>query len=363
MQVTIIGMGQMGSSYAKNLMAMGHGVIGCDIDLKKVEVARLQFPDVQIECSLDALPVTDVAVVASSTPSHAAVIEMLAARGTRFFFCEKPLGLSVEDTDRIATAVESVGGKVYTAFLINFSPVVQEVIRLMEDEHLVMSHASVLWGKNRIGNKRPSAGDTEDESVHGAELIQMLAAVNRQVYTQTVGGQVLYLDFVDQEAQAHAYALDPSFPTRVDSTTIATMAMVTDTGSVACSLYSDFVMGKQKREVHIVLVEHANPTRPRYGILMTFDVRQDDGSFQDTIQITDLQKNEDLDERAVDANKLREQLEAFFSAINGEEEDRRLTPFWRARMAVRFTKAVQDSHWSGGVPVSVMSRDDVHLAA
>lgn len=363
MSVTIIGMGQMGSSYAKNLMAMGHQVIGCDIDPNKVEVARLQFQNIQIECSLDALPVTDVAVIASSTPSHASVIEALAARGTRFFFCEKPLGLSVEETDRIAAAVRSVDGQVYTAFLINFSPVVAEVLKLMADENLVMAEGFVTWGKNRFGDTRPSAGDTEDESVHGAELLRMLAAINRRVHKETVTGQISHLDFVDQAAQDHAHALDPSFPTRVDSTTMATLAMETDTGSVICSLQSSFLLGEQVRQVRVLLSDRANPTRPRYGIRMDFDVRQDDNTVKDVIQVTDVQNRKDLGERAIGANKLLAQLEAFFQAVNGQEENTRLTPFWRARAAVRFTKAVQDSHWSGGAPVSVMSRDDIHRAA
>lgn len=362
-KVTVIGMGQMGSFYTKNLVAMGHEVIGCDIDPNKVELAKGQFPDLQIEGSLDVLPVTDVAVIASSTPSHASVIEVLSARGTRFFFCEKPLGLSVEETDRIATAVQSVDGRVYTAFLINFSPVVAEVLKLMTDEDLVMAEGFVTWGKNRFGDTRPSAGDTEDESVHGAELLRMLAAVNRHIHQEKVSGQISYLDFVDQAAQDHAHALDPSFPTRVDSTTMATLAMETDTGSVICSLQSSFLIGEQVRQVRILLADRVNPKKPRYAIRMDFDVRQDDNSVKDVIRVTDIQNRKDLGEQAIGANKLYSQLDAFFRVVNGQEEDARLTSFWRARAAVRFTKAIQDSHWSGGTPVSVMSRDDIHRAA
>lgn len=362
MRITIIGMGQMGSFYTNNLLAMGHEIVAYDIDPEKVEKARQTFPAIQVEDSLDALPTTDVAVVASNAPSHASVIEALAARGTRFFFCEKPLGLSVEDTDRIASAVRSVEGAVYTAFLINFSPAVAKVLKIMEDEDLVMMEGFVTWGKNRFGDTRPSAGDTEDESVHGAELLRMFAAVNRHIHTETVTGRVSYLDFVNPDAQNHAHALDSSFPLQVDSSTFVTMTIETDTGPVYCSLQSSFLLGEQVRNVRILLAKRTSPTTPLYAIRMDFDVRTENGTA-DLLQMTDIQNRKDLGEQAIEANKLVIQLGAFFQAINGQKEDPRLTPFWRARTAVRFTKAVKTSHEAGGRPISVMSRDDIHLAA
>jgi len=365
MEITIVGMGQMGRIYMTNLLNMGFeqdSIVAFDIDPEKVSAAREKFPGLVIEQDLNLLPVTEAAIVSSNSPSHARVIEELCARGTKHIFCEKPLGMSVEETDYIERAVSQVGGEVYTAFLINFSPAVAKVLETMVAEDLVLIEGQVTWGKNRFGDTRPSSGDTEDESVHGAELLRMFAAINRRIHRETVAGHVSYLDFVDQAAQDRAHELDPSFPLRVDSSTFATMAMETDAGPVYCSLQSSFLLGEQVRTVRILLADRTDPRLPKYAMRFDFDVKRGDETV-DLLQVTDILAKKNLGEEAIPANKIRDQLQAFFAAIGGAEADSRLTPFWRARAAVRFTKSIQESHKNGGGPVPVMTEADLRLVA
>jgi predicted dehydrogenase len=352
-EITVIGAGQMGQIYINNLLEMGipsENIYCCDINPEKVDAARNKFPGVVVEQELSLLPTNDVAIIASSSPSHASVIEVLAARGTRYFFCEKPLGMTLQETEQIRKAVEVVDGQVYTAFLINFSPAVAEILALMNEENLVMVEGDVIWCKNRIGDTRPSPGDTEDESVHGAELLRMLAGINRRIYTESVSGRVSYLKFVDQEAQERAHRLDPSFPLEVDSATRAIISMDTDVGSVHASLCSSFTAGRQKREVNIILAHKDQPWLPLLSACLNFDVKGE-GGIVDLFQFSDLQNRKNSREHAIPANKIADQIRAFFHVINGGEEDVRLTPFHRAQDAVKFTKAVQSSHNDGGRPV------------
>jgi Oxidoreductase family, NAD-binding Rossmann fold len=356
MKVLIVGMGQMGTIYVNNLLKMGFpasDIIMHDIDPAKVERAREMFPDIAIELDLAAVPVVETAIIASNSPSHARVIQELCQRGTKYFFCEKPLGMSVEEADDIGQAVDAVGGQVYTAFLINFSPAVESALSLMYDE-AVLIEGQVIWGKNRFGDTRPSAGDTEDESVHAAELLRMLASVNRTIESQSVAGRLSYLDFVDQDAQNRAHELDPSFPLRVDSSTFATLAMTTDTGPVYCSLQSSFLLGEQVRTVRMLLAGALNPRLPIIALRFDFDVKRN-GETVDILQVTDIREKKNLGEQFFVANKIRDQLDAFFTAVDsdGMDVDSRLTPWSRARSAVAFTKAIQASHETGGMPVVI----------
>ncbi|MEI9967019.1 MAG: Gfo/Idh/MocA family oxidoreductase [Candidatus Moraniibacteriota bacterium] len=352
--VTIVGFGQMGRYYLNNLQNIGlaeDNIVVCDIDPAKVARAQNDFPALAIAGTLDALPVTETAIIASNTPSHCVAIEALTVRGTRFIFCEKPLGLSLEETDRIDAAVRAVDGAVYTAFLINFSPAVQALIEQMRIEDLVLVEGMVTWGKNRFGDTRPSSGDTEDESVHGAELLRLLAGINREIHSETVSGRVSYLDFVDQAAQDRAHALDPSFPRTVDSSTFALLTMETNVGKVSCSLQSSFLLGEQVRQVRVLLASREKPEMPRYAARFDFDVKRESG-IVDLLQVTDIQKKTDIGEQPWAGDKIKAQLLAFYEAIAGGKIDERLTSFLRAKAAVAFTKAIQQSS-ERGTPVSL----------
>lgn len=391
-KVAVVGLGQMGKYYINNMLEMGiepTDIVGVDIDPDKITAAKAEFakasefpgivylgslfsngdgkegrylgrhPTCVLHPYTDDLQYSPVvcsefAVVATNTPSHVRVIEELCELGIRHIFCEKPLGMSVEETDQIERAVRKVNGQVYTAFLINFSPAVSKVLKMMEAENLVLSEGQATWGKNRFGDPRPSAGDTEDECIHGAELLKMFANVNRRVHHESVSARISYLNFLDEAAQAKAHEFDQSFPLKVDSSTFVVGRMESDVGPVNFLLSSSFLLGEQVRTVRLLLANRENPNQPRYAARLDFDMKRDD-KIVDILQLTDIPRKKNLGEELLQGNKIHLQLAAFMEAIKGCGVDNRLTPFFRGRSAVCFTKAVQESHQKGGVPVSVVT--------
>ncbi|OGZ64157.1 MAG: hypothetical protein A3A98_04220 [Candidatus Staskawiczbacteria bacterium RIFCSPLOWO2_01_FULL_40_39] len=368
MIILIAGLGQMGTIYINALKKLGveeNSIIGYDIDAKKASVAYEKFPRLQRISSLvhdngldhyaqaceDLISSAHAAIVAVNTPSHHKVIIDLMDFGIKHFLCEKPIGISMEAVDEIGAAVKKTCAKVFTAFLMNFSPAILYVIDKMKSEMLIMTEGSVVWGKNRKGDKRPTPGDLEDESVHGAGILHRLAGINQQVKGLNVSASLTYPDFADPAAQAKAHELDSSFPKRVNATSMIIEKIFTDVCMIPCVLHSSFIYPRQIRKVSVVLAKRENPNNPAYSVEMDFDVRTGIGGVEDQITFTALDGNKP-EFLLFPCDKILDQTRAFLQAIE-VKIDPRLTDFDEARRAVAFSDAVMESHHLAGVVVNI----------
>lgn len=378
MNIAIIGLGQMGTLYVAKALAAGikpQDIVGVDIDPAKVAAAKEKFPSItvlnrtdepamvsftgnrydEIEC----FPIrhTDAAIVATNTPSHHKVLIDLMERGIKQIFCEKPLGLDMTAVDEIRDAMVKHGAQIYTAFLMNFSPALLHLIDKMRAENLVLTEGSVVWGKNRYGDKRPTPGDLEDETVHGVGILHSLCAVNQEIRRIDVTARLTYPKYASPEAQAKAHALDPSFPTEVNASTMAMEHILTDKGEVPCHLHSSFIGAIQTRRVTAVLSRADDPSQPVYSVEFNFDVKTD-GKIVDQLTITTLDGNK-VERLEFAADKLLDQAQAFIAAAQGGAVDPRLTDYNKAREAVAFSEAVLKSHRNDGKWVTAYTEADI----
>jgi len=122
--VGIIGLGRMGQLYAKHLAAMPEvdiimvsDVVADHAKAFAAEIgAKRWSPDYH-----DLLDDPDIAAtfVISPTNTHAEIL--VAAAGTgQALFCEKPIALTLAETDRIIEAVEKHGTKLQVGFMRRF---------------------------------------------------------------------------------------------------------------------------------------------------------------------------------------------------------------------------------------------------
>jgi myo-inositol 2-dehydrogenase / D-chiro-inositol 1-dehydrogenase len=108
--VGVVGLGRIGTHHVQTLLALdGVSVSVTDADPERarrvadeVGVRAVATPEALLESGVHAL------VIATSTPSHAPLIELAAASGVAAF-CEKPVALDLPTLDRVRAAVDRAG--------------------------------------------------------------------------------------------------------------------------------------------------------------------------------------------------------------------------------------------------------------
>jgi myo-inositol 2-dehydrogenase/D-chiro-inositol 1-dehydrogenase len=97
-RLALVGAGRMGATHARALAHASSAVeIACVVDPSEAAAARIDAP----RTTLDDLPEVDGALVAVPTRLHVEVVEQLAGLGLPVL-CEKPCGLTTDETRRLA---------------------------------------------------------------------------------------------------------------------------------------------------------------------------------------------------------------------------------------------------------------------
>lgn len=119
--LAVIGTGRMGSVHVRNIARLipQANLVGiCDIQL---EVAQVVADELGIQRvvkdyhELLADPGIEAVLIATSTPTHALIIQD-AAKAGKHIFCEKPLALDLKAIDEALTVVEQAGVKLQIGF-------------------------------------------------------------------------------------------------------------------------------------------------------------------------------------------------------------------------------------------------------
>jgi myo-inositol 2-dehydrogenase / D-chiro-inositol 1-dehydrogenase len=119
--VGVVGLGRIGTHHVKTLFGLdGVSVSVTDADPQRARriadelgIRAVATPQAMLESGVDAL------VIATSTPSHAPLIELAAASAVAAF-CEKPVALDLATLDRVREAVDGAGIVVQVGFQRRF---------------------------------------------------------------------------------------------------------------------------------------------------------------------------------------------------------------------------------------------------
>ncbi len=119
--VGVVGLGRIGTHHVQTLLGLdGVSVSVTDADPQRARrvadelgVRAAATPEALLETGVDAL------VIATSTPSHAPLIELAAASAVAAF-CEKPVALDLATLDRVREAVDRAGIVVQVGFQRRF---------------------------------------------------------------------------------------------------------------------------------------------------------------------------------------------------------------------------------------------------
>ncbi len=182
-RVALIGCGRIGQLHARNLAAlrdMCRFVAITDWNLEAAETAaRLLAVPLATADSEEVLssPDVDAVVIASSTSTHAAYIE-LAARHGKDIFTEKPIALDLETTQRALDAVEAAGVRLQVGFQRRFDSgylAAREAIRNGEIGRVEMIRDAMRDpSPPPVDYVRQSGGLYRDMTIHNFDAVRWL---------------------------------------------------------------------------------------------------------------------------------------------------------------------------------------------
>ncbi len=172
LRVGVIGLGRMGQVHARHLAELPEAdlvVVGS----RRPEVAERVGRRLDAEWTTDYEAVLtrrdlDAVVIATATREHVNHIIQAAGAGLAIF-CEKPIALTLEDTDRALDAVARAGVPFMIGFMRRFDPPYARAKQLIEEG--AIGRPVMYKGVNR--DPQWPAHEDDDPSVSGGFFVDM----------------------------------------------------------------------------------------------------------------------------------------------------------------------------------------------
>ncbi|WP_353114850.1 Gfo/Idh/MocA family oxidoreductase [Microbacterium sp.] len=149
----------------------------------------------------------DAVVVASENADHRRYVEWAAGQGFHVL-CEKPIATTVEDGRAMVAACAQAGVQLMIAYPVRFSPMFQELKRLVDAGGLgrILHVYGTNNGKIPVGERawfgekeRSGGGSLIDHTVHIADLLDVLLDGRAAADVHAAVNNVLYPELVDVE--------------------------------------------------------------------------------------------------------------------------------------------------------------------
>ena len=154
LSVGLVGLGRMGLRHLQVLAELGMNVVGlADRRDEAVAQAKAEVGAGSAQGHADGVAMLtatrpEAVVIATTAPSHAMVVEAAVANGARFILCEKPIGVSIAESERIVAACKAAGAKLAINHQMRFMAQYAEVKTLLGSDELGPLASVVLAGSN-----------------------------------------------------------------------------------------------------------------------------------------------------------------------------------------------------------------------
>lgn len=150
MNFAILGLGSIGLRHAKNILSLGHAVVGFDPN----EERRRALVDIggdAVDDRLHAIKTSDAVLIA--TPSEYHIADLADAIGeNKHVFVEKPLGHKMADLRDLLGQADAKKLKVFAGMNLRLHPAVRQCRTFIEDGTLV----DVLWVRAIVSSYLPN---------------------------------------------------------------------------------------------------------------------------------------------------------------------------------------------------------------
>ena len=204
MRIAVIGAGRMGAIRAEDLISGGAEVTifnrrdaGADDLAKKLQCNSANYGDLR---KLDF----DGYVVATATNSHIAILDELIPRG-KPILCEKPISLTVEETDSVIEKCKKYGTEIQVGFQRRFDPPISQAAKKVSSGDVGTLYAMHMYAHDH----QPSSLEFLDGSgsiyrdlhVHDFDLVRWItqSEIVKVYATQAVREHQQYAKYNDAD--------------------------------------------------------------------------------------------------------------------------------------------------------------------
>jgi myo-inositol 2-dehydrogenase/D-chiro-inositol 1-dehydrogenase len=189
--IAVIGTGRMGSVHTRNLarrIPEANLVAVCDIRLEVAQAIAAELGIPRVEKDYRTLledKNIEAILIATSTDTHAAIIQDVAAAGKQIF-SEKPLALDLVSIDEALNAVEKAGVKLQVGFNRRFDKSFQRVHEIVTSGEI--GRPCILRITNRdplppsVEYARSSGGMFLDMSIHDFDMARFQVGEIEEIY-------------------------------------------------------------------------------------------------------------------------------------------------------------------------------------
>ena len=178
MNIGVVGLGYWGPNLARNFAALP----GCNLswicDGREDVLARFQitFPDARSTGELNDLlddPRLDAVALATPVPTHAELAARVLAAG-KHCFVEKPLGLSVQEAERVLEVQQESGRVLMVGHLLEYHPGVAKLKELVTADELGRIHY-IYSNRLNLGKLRADENALWSLGAHDISVVLHLA--------------------------------------------------------------------------------------------------------------------------------------------------------------------------------------------
>lgn len=188
--IAFIGVGRMGLTHLRNLAAIPDVRVVVVADAKRDAaeqgraIARAERATDDVEGAITD-PAVDAVVIVTPTPTHAHLIEVAANAG-KAIWCEKPIALDLDETQRIVALVNERRVPVQIGFMRRFDPGYQAAKRKIEAGELGRIETFRALGRDTypppLKFLQGSGGIFLDMAVHDFDLARYLVGEVEEVH-------------------------------------------------------------------------------------------------------------------------------------------------------------------------------------
>ena len=204
MRIAVIGAGRMGALRTEDLVKVGAEVTVFNRTLAGAKTLADKFNSQHGEISDIQKSKFDGYVVATATDSHIGLLDNLIPLG-KPILCEKPISLTVEDTDSVIEVCKKFGTQIQVGFQRRFDPPISKAAKLVASGEVGTLYTMHMYAHDHLPSSleflEGSGSIYRDLHVHDFDLIRWItqSEIAKVYATQAVREHQQYAKYNDAD--------------------------------------------------------------------------------------------------------------------------------------------------------------------